>query len=322
METERLNPDALSGRQLSAAVLVGGLSPAAALAGRAEWTWLVLWAGVGLLLGWLILRRLGARPLYQGAGGGVLAVLYGGWAVVLAARVLRRAAERVELTSGGEQTRLWLLLLLAIPLIWMGWGKAAPFFRTAEILWLAMALVLALVLVFGAARVEWRYVVPAGGSWLDAALVMGEILTPGLFVLPYIYTTREPERSDRGLAWLAGLGGLGAALSAITAGILGGAVPEVARPFFVAAGLLGRSAWCEGLLSVLWLLPDLILAGLLCRVWGARRWPAAAAGLAAVLAASGVTDHIPDFIYPCAALFLLALTLLFPKGKGKIVVPF
>ncbi|MGN0986124.1 MAG: hypothetical protein ACI4OU_06465 [Candidatus Enterenecus sp.] len=322
METERLNPDALSGRQLSVAVLVGGLSPAAALAGRAAWPWLLLWAGVGVALGWLTLRRLGGRPLYQGAGGGVLAVLCGGWAVVLAARVLRRAAERIQLTSGGEQTVLWLILLLAIPLVWMGWGKAAPFFRMAEILWLAMAVTLALILTFGAARVEWRYVVPAEGGWLDAALVMGEILTPGLFVLPYIYKVREPEQSGQGLAWLAGLGGLGTAMSVITVGILGGTVPEVTRPFFVAAGLLGSSSRCEGLLSALWVLPDLTLAGLLCRVWGARRWPAAAAVLTAALAASGITDLIPNFIFPCGTLFLLALTLVFPKGKGKIVVPF
>lgn len=322
MEAERLNPDALSGRQLSAAVLVSGLSPAAALAGRAEWTWLALWAGVGVALGWLTLRRLGGRPLYQGAGGGVLAVLYGGWAVLLAARTLRRAAERLELTSGGERTWVWLLLLLALPLIWISWGKAAPFFRMAEVLWLAMAAVLAPVLAFGAARAEWRYAAPAAGGWLDAALVMGETMTPALFVLPYLYKVGEPKESGRGLAWLAGLGGLGTAMSAITAGILGGAAEGVAQPFFVAAGLLGNSARCEGLLSALWVLPDLTLAGLLCRVWGPRRRPAAAAALAAALAATGLTGLIPTFIFPCVTLFLLALTLLLPKGKGKIVVPF
>lgn len=322
METKRLNPDALSGRQLSVAVLVSGLSPAAALAGRAEWPWLVLWAGVGIVLGWLTLHRLGGRPLFQGVCGGVLAVLYGVWAVVLAARVLIRAAERIELTSGGEQTKLWLLLLLALPLIWMCWGKAAPFFRMAEILWLAMALVLTLVVLFGVIRVEWRYVKPTGDGWLKAALVMGETMTPGLFVVPYMYKTQEPEKSDRGLVWLAGLGGLSIVLSVITAGILGGAVPEVAQPFFVAAGLLGNSARCEGLLSALWLLPDLTMAGLLCRVWGSRRWPAASAILAAALAASGLLEFLPDFIYPCGTLFLAVLMLLFPKGIGKIVVEF
>ena len=93
-------------------------------------------------------------------------------------------------------------------------------------------------------------------------------------------------------------------------------------PFFVAAGTLGKSARCEGLLSVLWLLPDLTLAGLLCRVWGARRWPALAAVLAIGLAMTGLAECLPQEICVGGALFLLLLTLFLPGGKGKIVVRF
>ena len=322
MGNEQVNADTLSGRQLSVAVLVSGLSPAAALAGRGQWAWMVLWAGMGIILGWLVLCRLKRRPLYQGVGGGLLAVLYGGWAVVLAARVLRRAAERVEFASGGEHTQLWLILLLTLPLVWMGWGKAAPFFRAAEIFWLAMALVLALVIVFGLARVEWRNLASPVGTWWSSAMVMAETMAPALFVLPYLYKAEGPNEGKRGLVWLAGLGAASVALSVITTGLLDGAVAWVEQPFFAAAGLLGNSARCEGLLSALWLLPDLTLAGLLCRVWGPRRWPALAAVLAGALALTGATGLIADSVYVYGTLILLGLTMLFPKGKGKIVVHF
>lgn len=320
MERNQLNGESLSGRQLSVAVLVAGLSPAAALVGRAQWPWMVLWAGVGIALGWLVLRRLKGGPLFQGAGGTILYIMYAVWAVILAARTLSSAVQRLELTSGGSP-KFWLLLIIAAPLVWMCWGKAAPFFRMVEILWLAMAAVLALVLLFGAARVEWRYVLAEPKGWLSSAVAMGEILTPGLFVLPYIYKA-ETRSEGRGLCWLAALGGISAALCLITGGILGNGAAQVTQPFFVAAGLLGKSARCEGLLSVLWLLPDLTIAGLFCRVWGPRRWPALAVVLAAGLALTGIVDQIPAEIYVCGSLVLLVTVLLLPRGKGKIVVNF
>lgn len=320
MDGGQLKGDKLSARQLSVAALVAGLSPAAALAGKGDWVWMLVWTAVGVGLRWITLRRVGAKALFRGGSGVVLSILYRGWAVVLAGRVLSRTATRLELTSGGSP-RFWLLLLALIPLVWMCWGKAAPFFRTVEILWLAMAVTLALVLVFGLTRVEWRYVGEASEDWLSTAVITGEILAPSLFVLPYIYKVEERE-DGRGLVWLAGLGVLGAALCFVTAGILGAAGGQTPLAFFVAAGTLGKTARCEGLLSVLWLLPDLTLAGLLCRVWGARRWPALAALLSAGLALSGLCDMIPGEIYAGGTILLLLFTLLLPGGKGKIVVRF
>lgn len=318
MEQRKLNSEALSCRQLSVAVLVAGLSPAAALAGRAHWTWLVLWTGVSLALGWLALRRVKGR-LYQGKLGKGLAVLYCGWGVVLMARTLGRGTLRLETISGNNGQRLWIILLLAIPLIWMGWGKAAAFFRMVELLWLAMAVVLVLVLVFGGVHVEWRYVLPASAGWLPSAAAMGEILAPAVFVLPYLYKVGDPERRGGGLRWLAGLGGLSAALTLITAGVLGGAAARLPQAFFVAAGLLEDGARCEGLLSAAWLLPDLTLVGLLSRAWGEQHRPALACALAAGLAMTGLGDGISPEICAGATLVLLLLTLLFPGGKERIV---
>lgn len=320
MERAQLNAEALSGRQLSVAVLVAGLSPAAALAGSVQWTWMVLWTGVGIALGWLALRRLRDRPLFRGTGGAALYIMYAVWAVVLAARTLSGTVRRLELTSGGSP-KFWLLLLVAVPLVWMSWGKAAPFFRTVEILWLVMAAVLALVLLFGIVRIEWRYVLAEPGDWRSSAAAAGEIFVPALFILPYIYKA-ETRSEGRGIVWLSVLGGVSAALCLITTGILGSGAARLSQPFFVAAGLLGKSARCEGLLSVLWLLPDLTLAGLLCRVWGPRRWPALAAVLAAGTALTGIADQIPAEIYACGTLVLLVFTFVLPGGKGKIVVNF
>ena len=320
MEDRRLNAENLSGRQLSVAVLVAGLSPAAALAGSADWPWVLVWTCVGLFLAWVVLRRIKDCPLYQGTGGGILYILYVGWSVVLAARVLGRAAQRLELTSGGSP-RFWLLLIFAVPLLWISWGKAAPFFRMVEILWLAMAAVLVLVLVFGVIRVEWTYVMNAQEDWLESALAVGEIFSHALFLLPYIYKV-EDRSSRRGFAWLSVLGAAAAALSLVTVGILGHAAEQVPHAFYVAAGTLGKSARCEGLLSVLWLLPDLTLVGLLCRVWGARRWPAVGVVLAIGLAVAGVGTRISREICVCGTLVLLLLTLFLPRGKGKIVVRF
>ena len=185
------------------------------------------------------------------------------WAAVLAGRVLGRAVGRLEMTSGGS-SRFWLLLLLVVPLLCVSWGKPTSFFRMTEILWLAMALTVGLVLVFGVARGEWRYVSAGQDDWFGGLAAAAEVLSPSLFVLPYIYNAAD-RSSGRCLAWLSVLGGLAAALSLVTVGILGSAAERISDSFYVAAGALGRSARCEGLLSVVWLLSDLTLAELLCR---------------------------------------------------------
>ena len=103
---------------------------------------------------------------------------------------------------------------------------------------------------------------PAGGRARPRAAGVAT-LSGGLFVLPYLYKVEEePGGVHRGLVWLAALGVLSAALALVTAGLLNPAVAaELDGPFFAAAGLLGDSARLEGLISALWLLPDLVLAG-------------------------------------------------------------
>lgn len=313
MEERRVNAQRLSGRQLAVASMVSGLSPAAALAGTASWPRLALWCGVGLLMAWVALRAVSGQAVFRGRRGQLLSLLYKVWAVVLAAETLGRTVRRLEFTSGGS-SGFWLLVLLAIPLLRFGWGRAAPFFRMTEILWLAMLVALAAVAVFGLARVEWQYVCVPGEDWKGSAWAACEVLSPFLFVLPYINQAQE-HTAGQALSWLAALSGVAVLLCLIVCGLLGRASGQVPQAFFVAGGLLGKSSRCEGLLSVLWLLPDLTLVGLLCRVWGARRWPALGAALALAAVLLGVAEKVPAAVCGAGTVFLWALTVL-PAGRN------
>ena len=324
MEGKKVNREPLSARQLSVAVMVGGLSWAGAQAGRMDWRWALAALPVGLALGWLLLRRVDRRPLFRGLGGGALAVLYGVWAVVLMACVLRRAAERIAYT-GGNQTQLgWILLLLALPLVWIGWGKAAAFFRLVEVLWLAMAVILAALLILMIPKVHWPYLLSVAGDWKQSFAGLVEVLSVGLFVLPYLYKI-EPGEGDRrrGLTWLAALGLVGAVLTGLTVGVLSPALAgELRDPFLTAVGALGDTARLEGLLSALWLIPDLTLAGLLAQTWGRRPRPAIAVVLAFGVALMGMDRFLSTEVIGGVTSALVILTLLIPSTGEKIVVPF
>lgn len=309
-----MNREKLSPRQLSVAVLVGGLSAGAAAAGRADWRWLLACVPVGVVAGWLLLRRVGRRPLHP-----VLKTLYPIWAVALMADVLSRTAARIQPAAGGRGNAAWLLVLLALPLAWMGWGKATAFFRAVEIFWLAAGVTAAAVLLLGAPRMEWHWAMAAAGDWKQSLLAGVSVMSTGLFVLPYLYKVgEEPGGAHRGLVWLGALGLLAAALAALTAGLLSPAVAaKLDAPFFAAAGLLGDSARLEGLVSALWLLPDLTLAGLLSRTWGERQWPALAVLVALGAALSGIMEMLPEEVLPLGCLGLAVLTETLPKGQKK-----
>ena len=314
-----MNPEKLSPRQLAVAVLVGGLSAGAAAAGRADWRWLLACVPVGVLLGWLLLRRVGLRPKGHRPLHPALRVLYAIWAAVLMADALERTAGRLWSASGGQGEIRWLLALLALPLIWMGWGKAAAFFRAVEIFWLAAGLTAAAVLLLGAPKVNWSWALEPAGGWMGSVGAGAVILSTGLFAAPHLYKVEEePGGARRGLLWLGALGLLSGLLALLTAGLL--SPPVAARldgPFFAAAGLLGDTARLEGLISALWLLPDLTLIGLLSRSWGEERRPALAVLAALGAALTGVTGLLPGSALPFGCVLLAILTIALPPREHK-----
>ena len=309
-----MNRDKLSARQLAVAVLVGGLSAGAAAAGRADWRWLLACVPVGVITGWLALRRVGNRPLHP-----ALRVLYAIWAAALMAAALDRTAGRIWSAAGGQGDIRWLMALLALPLIWMGWGKAAAFFRVVEIFWLAAGLTAAAVLLLGAPRMNWAWALEPAGGWMESVEAGTVILSAGLFAVPHLYNVEEePGGTRRWLLWLGALGLLSAALALLTAGLL--SPPVAARlngPFFAAAGLLGDSARLEGLVSALWLLPDLTLIGLLSRSWGEERWPALAVLAALGTALAGITALLTGAVLAIGGVLLAILTIALPPGEHR-----
>ena len=309
-----MNLEKLSPRQLAVAVLVGGLSAGAAAAGRADWWWLLACVPVGVIVGWLVLRRVGHKSLHP-----VLKVLYGLWAVVLMAGALERTAGRIWSASGGQGEIRWLMVLLALPLAWMGWGKAAAFFRAVEIFWLGLGVTAAAVLLLGAPRINWSWALAPAGGWMESVGAGVAVLSTGLFVIPHLYKVEEePGGVHRGLLWLGALGLLSALLALLTAGLLSpGVAARLDGPFFAAAGLLGDSARLEGLISALWLLPDLTLIGLLSRSWGEERRPALAVLAALGAALSGITGLLPAPALPVGCVLLLILTIALTAGEYK-----
>ena len=213
----------------------------------------------------------------------------------------------------------WALALLALPLLWMGWGKAAAFFRAVEIFWLAAVAAVAAILLLGLPRVDWSWALERAGDWKSSLAAGVLTMSTGLFAFPLLYKAAPEEGGGtRGLVWLGALGTVSAALAALTAGLLSPAVAaQLDGPFFAAAGLLGDSARLEGLVSALWLLPDLALAGLLSRSWGERRWPALAVLAALGLALTGLAGALRVEWLACGCLALAALTAVFPPGGQK-----
>ena len=159
---------------------------------------------------------------------------------------------------------------------------------------------MAAVLLLGLPRADWRWAVEPAGGWVRSLSAGWVTLSGGLFVLPYLYKVEgEPGGVHRGLVWLSALGAVSAALALVT------------------AGLLGDSARLEGLISALWLLPDLVLAGLFSRSWGEGPRPAGAVLAGLALALAGVPGWIPVEGLALGCLVLAAATLVLPPGGDK-----
>lgn len=298
----------LSLRQVLAAMTLAGLSLGAAQAGAMDWAWgLVGTAAAVPLMACLVLRQ-GERPLCQGSYGVALRGIYCLWAVAALGHVLGQAARRVELVGGSEGLFGWLILLLALPVLWMSWGKTAAFFRGGEIYWMALVAALTAVGVLAIPQVNVAYLWTRQGNGWASVLEGAGAVAMAAWVLPYLYKV-SPCQRQRGpvVRWLLLSGVLGVSLAALTRGVLGNAAGELAHPFFVTTGVMGESARLEGLLSAVWLICDLVWAGLLARVWGDGKGPVLCVVLGTGVALTGWTEALPALVWPVGNLALAAL---------------
>lgn len=321
----RLNTQAvLSLRQVLAAVVLAGLSLAAAQAGQMDWKWGLVGVAVSVpLLTW-VLKRLRCGPVYKGVYGVLLTAVYAGWSVLTLGHVLRQAAQRVQITGGSQGVFGWLIVLLALPVLWMGWGKPSAFFRGGEIYWMAFVAVLVAVGLLTIPQVSVSYLWAwEERDWTSALTAAGTVAMVA-WVLPYLYKASPYQQGETGAVgrWLLLLGVLTVALAALTRGVLGQCAVQLSQPFFVTTGVMGETARTEGLLSALWLVCDLVWAGLLTRVWGGGKGPVVCALLGTAVALSGWTEGWPQLVWPIGNLVLVALAGVRPQGEGKIVVKY
>lgn len=313
---------ALSLRQVLAAVTLAGLSMGAAQAGQMDWKWGLVGVAVSVpLLTWVMVR-VGKGPIYQGVYGVVLTAVYTSWSALTLGHVLRQAASRLEVTGGSQGVLGWMILLLALPVAWMSWGKPAAFFRGGEIYWMVLVALLVAVGLLTIPQVNVSYLWPQGeGGWTSAVTAAGTVAVAA-WVLPYIYKVSPQRREGAGAVgrWLLLLGVLAVGLAALTRGILGNGAAGLSQPFFVTTGVMGESARTEGLLSALWLICDLVWAGLLTRVWGSGKGPLLGVVVGVAIALTGWTDGWPSMVWPMGNMVLALLTVVRPQGKGRIVV--
>ena len=214
----------------------------------------------------------------------------------------------------------WLLLLLALPVLWMSWGKSAAFFRGGEIYWMVLVAALVAVGLLALPQVTVSYLWTRQGSGWTSALMAAGTVAMAAWVLPYLYKVSPRQRQGGPVGrWLLLAGLLGVALAALTRGVLGHAARELPHPFFVTTGVMGESARLEGLLSALWLICDLVWAGLLARVWGDGKGPVLGVLLGIAVAFTGWTEALPVIVWPIGNLALAVLCALVPKGAEEIV---
>ena len=323
-----MREEKLSVGQLSRAAFAGALAPAVAGAG-CGWRGVLLALPVVLLAGWGLLRLAPRwKGLERGGLGTAARVLYGLWAAALLARGLWRCAARLVHTGGLPSGYLpWLIGLLTLFLAWVARGKPAAFFRGAQLCCAAAVATGTALLLWAASRVQWSWAVSGGEEELwggfACALESGGTF---LFLLPYAGRTEPGRGTGRApLLWLLASAAAAGALALVTVGILSPAMArEVQDAFFLMTAALGRTARVEGLVSALWLLPDLVYLGLLARSWqwrgmGSSWQPVWAVLAGAALALLGVVHLTPDWIWAAgtAALAGASALLLWLAGKNS-----
>ena len=280
--------DEITHTQLTALIWAGVLAPAAELlptltiqqAGRGSWLAILCAIPLVLLGGWLLSglsRQEGAarilrRCLGPWVGRGIL-LLYLIWCELLLALRLRLCAQRL-LSAGYRDGSLWFFLAVTAGLtLWMGLGKLAAFARAGQVFLAVLLVTGGAVLLLSAGQVRLERLLPL--SWEEGvATLWGSLPAAGLLSwgLCGAFLTGQVARSEDKGRWhwiFWGVGGciLLALAQGIIVGNLGTQLAgQLEAPFFALAksiGVEGAFQRVESVVSALWTLSDLAMAGLL-----------------------------------------------------------
>lgn len=287
---------------------------------------IALWAAGGICRGGGLCRTLGGGP------GGILVVLYLGWTLLTLALALRMSGARLA-ELYGEKPAFFCVAALLAAAVWMGLGKTAAFARAGEIFYLALAVALAGVLFLAAFQVKGSNFRLSGSE--AAALPTCSAATAGILlnVFPAAVlgskVTVRTHGGRRAVGWTVAFCVAVALLLGAVVGSLGPQLTaRLSAPFMIMVqglGVKGAFQRTEALITALWTLSDLTLAGLLLHTWRELlgelsqgkwiRWsvlPAAAAALAGGWLLFPTAEQTRDFcgtVLPAAG---LVLGLLFP----------
>lgn len=273
--------DILSVRQMMVLLLVALLAPATDLlplmAARQVGSggWLIMLGALPILLAalWVCSRVFCGRRLCVEVGkqvGYTIIIIYMVWILFVLSLVFRLSAARMEAVYSGVPPILFAIGVAAVA-VWMGKGKAAALARGAEIFYLVLTVVLVGTLLLALFKVEWSNLYPVewnklpGGSLSTAGILLN--VAPGA-----VLGMRVPQkvRSKRKVCgWMIAFCGvviwvLVAVLGSV--GIRLGARLETPYLIMVQGlGIKGAFQRMEALISAMWLLSDVILAGVLLR---------------------------------------------------------
>lgn len=303
--------DVLSVRQVMVLLTVALIAPAADilptltanLAGRGGWLIGVGALPVLLAALWAAAKVFARRDLVSQLGkpiGYTIIIIYMIWILLVLAVTLRLSGARMEMIYPTGSPFLFVLVLAAAA-VWVGTGKAAALARSAEIFYLAIAVVLIGVTLLAIFKIDGENLYPL--DW--AAIPGGSIAAAGwlLNIVPIAVLGRRVPKGERSggracgwtcafcaalvLTLIAVIGCIGPALSA-----------RLEIPYLIMVqglGVKGVLQRMEGLVASVWLLSDLVLAGAMIRSWCdyARelhtgkwvRWSGTAAAAAALAAA-------------------------------------
>ncbi len=336
--------DVLSVRQIMVVLLVALLATAtdvlpgvaAQQVGRGGWLMMLGALPTLLLASWVCSKLFCGRDLWVIAGkplGYTIIIVYMIWILMTLTVVLRLSAGRMELIYS-KVPPIFFAAFVAVAAGWMGIGKVSALARAAEIFYLALTVVLAGVLLLASFKVEWCNLYPVEWNKLPA----GSLSAVGILlnVVPAaVLAARVPPaaRSTRNVCgWVVAFCVATTGVLAAIWGNIGSVLTaQLDIPYLIMVqglGVKGAFQRTEALVAAMWLLSDVVLAGVLLLSWREYtvklsnekwgKWSVSAAAAAAVAAGwllfsdeNSVQVFCREVLSPAGIVLGLIIPLLF-----------